>query len=45
MGLLRTIVYGIIYAARMQLLRKMLLLDVDDESQGAAGAIVIPFIR
>jgi hypothetical protein len=29
--LLRIIVYSIIYAARMQLLRKMLLLDVDDK--------------
>jgi hypothetical protein len=45
MGLLRTMVHGIMYAARMQLLRKMLLLDVDDESQGAAGATAISFIR
>jgi hypothetical protein len=43
--LLRTIMHGIIYAARMQLLRKMLLLNVDDKGQGAAGATAISFIR
>jgi hypothetical protein len=31
MALLRTIMHGIMYAARMQLLRKMLLLNVNDE--------------
>jgi hypothetical protein len=31
MALLRTMMHGIMYAARMQLLRKVLLLDVDDE--------------
>jgi hypothetical protein len=29
----------------MQLLRKMLLLDVNNEGQSAAGAIAISFIR
>jgi hypothetical protein len=43
--LLRTMVHEIIYAARMQLLRKMLLLNVNDEGQSAAGATAIPFIR
>jgi hypothetical protein len=45
MGLLRTIMHDMIYAVCMQLLRKMLLLDVDDEGQGATGAIAISFIR
>jgi hypothetical protein len=45
MALLRTMVHEIMYAARMQLLRKMLLLDVNDEGQGAAEATAIPFIR
>jgi hypothetical protein len=38
-------VHEIIYAARMQLLRKMLLLNVDDKGQNATGATAIPFIR
>jgi hypothetical protein len=43
--LLRTMVHKMVYAARMQLLRKMLLLNVNDKGQNAAGATAIPFIR
>jgi hypothetical protein len=42
--LLRTMVHKMVYATRMQLLRKMLLLNVDDKGQNAAGATTIPFI-